>query len=583
MAPPKSNDTPQLLENLRHTTAHVMAQAVLELFPEAKLGTGPATENGFYYDFDLPRALTPDDLPIIKERMRRIIADGRPLECRVVSVEEARRLFAGQPYKREILDELEQRGAAVSVYEQNGFEDLCGRPHLQRTGEIDPDAFNLLTISGAYWRGNEHRPMLQRIYGTAWRCKEELDHYLWQLEEAKKRDHRVLGRELDLFSTSEEVGPGLILWHPKGATIRMLTEDYVRCALTAHGYEWVVTPHIGRANLWETSGHLDFFRDEMYPPMELEGETYYAKPMNCPFHLQIYKSRLRSYRDLPVRYTEFGTVYRYERGGVLHGLTRVRGATIDDTHIFCRPDQVEDEIENALRLALSTLRAFGLTDLSAELSTRPEKAVGVEAQWERATDALRRAIESQAIPYRLDEGGGAFYGPKASIKLRDAIGREWQCSTVQFDFNLPERFGLEYIGDDNRPHQPYMVHHALLGSLERLLGVLIEHHAGALPIWLAPVQAVAIPVSPDRHGAYAGQVSEQLRLAGLRVSTDDGGDRMQAKIRRAQLEKIPYMLVVGDREVSSGAVTVRARNGENLGAMPTDTFIEHVRVETPIG
>jgi threonyl-tRNA synthetase len=556
-----------------------MAQAVSELFPGARLAIGPAVQDGFYYDFDLPHPVTADDLGALEERMRRIIAGDFPFVCREVSAQEARRLFAEQAYKLELIDELERAGAPITTYRHDSFEDLCRGPHLRSTGEIPADAFRLTHVSGAYWRGDERRPMLQRIYGTAWGSREALDEYLWRIEEAKRRDHRRLGRDLDLFSISEAVGPGLILWHPRGAVLRQVIEDYLRRAADENGYQWVVTPHVGRSVLWETSGHLGFFREEMYPGMEGDGTTYYVKPMNCPFHAEIYKSRPRSYRDLPLRLAENGTVYRYERSGVLHGLARTRGFTTDDGHIFCRPDQIDDEIEAAIRFVLSVLQAFGLGDFSAELSTRPEKAVGDEADWERATAALRRAAERQGLTWRLDEGGGAFYGPKLSLKLRDAIGREWQCGTIQFDFNLPQRFGLEFVGDDGRPHQPYMVHRALMGSIERFVGVLIEHYAGAVPLWLAPVQAVVIPVSAERHSAYAREVVSRLRSAGFRAEVDDGNERMQAKIRQAQLQKVPAMLVVGSREQESGAVSVRLRSGQDLGSMPLDELLNRLRAE----
>lgn len=570
---------------LRHSLAHVMAQAVLEIFPEGKVAIGPPIEHGFYYDFDLPRSLTPDDLGEIEARMRRIISGNYPFIYRVVSAEEARQLFKDQPYKLELIEGLAQGadeygelhpgangGTVISTYRQDTFEDLCRGPHLEHTGQIDPEAFKLMSIAGAYWRGNEKNPQLQRIYGTAWNNKAELDQYLWRLEEAKKRDHRRLGKELDLFSISDEVGPGLILWHPKGAMIRVIAEDFARQAHLNAGYEWVFSPHIGRAHLWETSGHLDFYKENMYSPMDIEGEAYYAKPMNCPFHIQIYKTHLRSYRDLPRRYAEYGTVYRYEMSGVLHGLTRVRGFTQDDAHIFCRPDQVEEEIGRALEFSLYVLRAFGLNEFTAYLSTRPEKYVGRPEDWDRATAALERAVEAHALPYQRDEGGGAFYGPKIDLKVHDALGREWQLSTIQFDFNLPERFGLEYIGEDGQPHRPYMVHRALMGSMERFFGVLIEHFAGAFPLWLAPVQATVIPIT-DKQMTYAEQVRQQLAAAGLRVEIDDSRDRMQGKIRRAQLQKVPYMLIIGAKEQEAGAVAVRMRSGEDLGPMPLADFV----------
>lgn len=573
------------LYKIRHSAAHIMAQAVMEMFPpgQARIAIGPPIENGFYYDFELPRSLTPEDLEKIESRMREIIAENNPFVREEVSAEQARAQFADQPYKIELIDGLEKGGfdeygnplndkPVISFYRDGPFVDLCRGPHVESTGQIKPDAVKLLSIAGAYWRGDEHKPMLQRIYGTAWETKDELDQYLWRLEEAKKRDHRRLGRELDLFSVSEDVGPGLILWHPKGAMIRVLVEDFSRTAHLDNGYDWVFSPHIGRAHLWETSGHLGFYKENMYAAMDIDGEEYYAKPMNCPFHIQIYKSQIRSYRDLPKRFAEYGTVYRYERAGVLHGLTRVRGFTQDDAHIFCRPDQVEDEITRALKFSLYVLRAFGLADFKAYLSTMPEKYVGEPADWDKATEALRRAVEAEGIPYEVDEGGGAFYGPKIDLKVNDALGREWQLSTIQFDFNLPARFGLEFIGEDGKPHQPYMVHRALLGSMERFFGVLIEHYAGAFPVWLSPVQAMIIPIA-DRHVAYAQAVLAQLKAAGLRAEINASSERMQAKIRDAQLQKIPYMLVVGDKEQAAGAVAVRLRSGEDLKAKPLAEFI----------
>ncbi len=572
------------LYKIRHSAAHVMAQAVMEMFPgEARIAIGPPIENGFYYDFDLPRSLTPEDLEKIEARMREIIAENQPFMREEVSADQARAQFADQPYKIELIDGLEKGSfdeygnplaekPVISFYRDGPFVDLCRGPHVESTGQINPDAIKLMNVAGAYWRGDEKKAMLQRIYGTAWETAQQLEEYLWRLEEAKKRDHRKLGKELDLFSVSDDVGPGLILWHPKGAMIRVLVEDFSRQAHLNNGYDWVFSPHIGRSHLWETSGHLDFYKESMYAPMDIEGEDYYAKPMNCPFHIQIYKSQMRSYRDLPKRYVEYGTVYRYELSGVLHGLTRVRGFTQDDAHIFCRPDQVEDEISRALEFSLYILRSFGLTDFKAYLATLPEKYVGDPADWDKATEALRRAVEAHQIPYEVDEGGGAFYGPKIDLKVNDALGREWQLSTIQFDFNLPVRFGLEYIGEDGRPHQPYMVHRALLGSMERFFGVLIEHFAGAFPVWLSPVQAVIIPIA-DRHVEYAGQVLAQLKASGIRAEIDESSERMQAKIRHAQLQKIPYMLVVGDKEQAAGAVAVRLRSGEDLKARPLAEFI----------
>jgi threonyl-tRNA synthetase len=540
------------LYRIRHSAAHVMAQAVLEMFPDGKFTIGPPIENGFYYDFDLPRNLTPEDLEQVEKRMRQIIQGKHEFKKTVISAEEAKRIFADQPYKLELIEGLEQGGLdeygnplkekpEISIYQQDSFVDLCRGPHVQNTREIKPDAFKLMNIAGAYWRGDEKNKMLQRIYGTAWEKADDLKQYLWKLEEAKKRDHRKLGRELDLFSVSDDVGPGLILWHPKGAMIRVLVEDFSRNAHLENGYEWVFSPHIGRAHLWHTSGHLDFYKESMYSPMDIEGEDYYA-----------------------------------ERSGVLHGLTRVRGFTQDDAHIFCRPDQVEEEISRALEFSLYVLRSMGLTDFKAYLSTKPEKYVGDPANWDTATEALRRAIDAHQLPYEVDEGGGAFYGPKIDLKVMDALDREWQLSTIQFDFNLPERFDLEYIGEDGQPHQPYMVHRALLGSMERFFGVLIEHFGGAFPVWLAPVQAVIIPIA-DRHLEYAHQIEKKLRAEGFRVEMDERSERMNAKIRDAQNQKVPYMLVVGDNEMKADQVSLRVRDGSQQNNIPLGDFMARAK------
>ncbi|MFQ5578486.1 MAG: threonine--tRNA ligase, partial [Anaerolineae bacterium] len=506
---------------------------------------------------------------------------------RELSAAEAKALFAGQPFKLELIAGLEAGGRdeygeplpegeqpVISTYKHDTFEDLCKGPHVDNLGQIHPHAVKLLTIAGAYWRGDERNPMLQRIYGTAWEAPAELEEYLARLEEAKKRDHRKLGKELDLFSTDAgQLGGGLVLWHPKGGLIRHLAEEFCKNEHLTHGYDMVYSPHIGKSTLWETSGHLDFYAENMYSPLDIEGQQYYLKPMNCPFHILMYKSSLRSYRDFPFRFAEWGTVYRYERSGVLHGLLRVRGFTQDDAHHFCRADQMPDEIDFVLNFCLHILRSFGFADFHAYLSTQPpEKSVGQAAQWRDAEQALEEALKRAAIPYDIDEGGGAFYGPKIDIKIKDAIGREWQLSTIQFDFNLPERFDLSYIGADGKEHRPYMVHRALLGSMERFFGVLIEHFAGAFPVWLSPVQAALIPIA-DRHNEYAQQVAAQLNRAGLRVTVDDSSDRMVNKIRKAQAQKIPYMLVVGDKEVEANAVAVRLRNGKNRGPKGVDEFI----------
>jgi threonyl-tRNA synthetase len=575
----KLNELPkeERLYRMRHSAAHIMAEAVLKLFPGAKLGIGPPIDTGFYYDFDLPRPLTPEDLPRIEELMRERIASDVPFVHDEISKEEARRLFADQTYKLELIEEIE--GDSVSLYRHADFVDLCQGPHVERTGQVPP--FKLLSVAGAYWRGDERRPMLQRIYGALFETEKELQEYLHRLEEAQRRDHRRLGRELDLFSFHEEYGPGLVYWHPKGARVRAIIEDFWRREHFRRGYDLVYTPHIGRATLWQTSGHLDFYAENMYSPMDVDGQDYYLKPMNCPFHIQIYKSRVRSYRELPIRLAELGTVYRYERSGVLHGLMRVRGFTQDDAHIFCRPDQVQEEIESCLDFMLLFFDAFGFREFRVYLSTRDAegKYAGSLEDWQMAESTLRRAVEDRGLPYEVDEGGAVFYGPKIDVKLVDAIGREWQCTTVQFDFNLPERFDMTYVAADGSRQRPYMVHRAMLGSMERFMGVLIEHYAGAFPVWLAPVQAVVIPIA-DRHLGHAEAVARRLREADLRVEVDDRQERMQAKIRDAQLQKVPYMLIVGDREVQAGGVAVRLRSGEDLGTVPLDEIASRLAAES---
>jgi len=572
------------LYRIRHSAAHIMAQAVLEEFPGGKVTIGPPIDDGFYYDFDLPRPITPEDLTKIEKRMRQIISARHPFIKQEVSAEDAKKIFADQPYKIELIEGLESGGQdeygnviqekpVISTYTHDKFTDLCRGPHVENTGEINPSAIKLLNIAGAYWRGDEKRPMLQRIYGTAWETPKQLEEYLWRIEEAKKRDHRKLGQELDLFSSVDEIGAGLILWHPKGGKIRKIVENFWSEEHEKSGYDFVYTPHIGKSQLWETSGHLGFYKENMYSPVDIDGQQYFLKPMNCPFHLHIYKSALRSYRDLPLRYAEEGTVYRYERSGVMHGLMRVRGFTQDDAHHFCRPDQMPEEIDFVLDFSLHILRSFGFSEIQAYLSTKPEKSVGEQEKWDAATEALEASLKRAGISYKVDAGGGAFYGPKIDLKVKDAIGREWQLSTIQFDFNLSERFDITYIGEDGQPHRPYMIHRALLGSLERFFGVLIEHYAGAFPVWLSPVQAVIIPIA-DRHLDYAAEVKKKLKEAGLRVELDERSERMNAKIRDAQKQKIPYMLVIGDAEQSEGKVALRMRSGENPGPMPLADFIQ---------
>lgn len=581
----------QALDSLRHSCAHVMAQAVLAIFPGAKLGIGPAIQDGFYYDFDLPRPLTPDDLKAIQSVMQQIIAGDHVFQRQAVTPEEARALFADQPYKLELIAGLEQGGAdeygqstqekvEISIYRQDTFVDLCRGPHLERTGQIDASAVKLLSIAGAYWRGDDQRPMLQRIYGTAWQSKKDLDDYLDRLAEAEKRDHRRIGQDLDLFSIQSESGPGLVLYHPKGAMIRTVMEDYWRDRHRQGGYDFVSTPHIGRSVLWETSGHLHWYKESMYSAIDIEDQQYYLKPMNCPFHMLIFRSRTHSYRDLPIRFAELGTVYRYERSGTLHGMLRVRGFTQDDAHIFVRPDQISDEINRVLEFCLSLLAAYGFDKPEMELSVRDpmnlEKYAGSDADWNMAESTLAAAIDAHGMPYRRMEGEAVFYGPKIDIKIVDALGRRWQASTIQFDFNLPERFDLTYVAEDGQPRRPYMVHRALYGSVERFMALLIEHYAGAFPVWLAPVQARVIPIA-DRHLEYARKVLGDIKMAGIRAELDERGDRMNAKIRDAQLQKIPYMLVVGDKEMQAGTVSVRLRTGQDRGAIPIAEFIENTR------
>ena len=569
----------ELRTRIRHSAAHVMADVVKTLFPDAKIGIGPPTDDGFYYDFMVDTPFTPDDIQRIENRMRRVIKRNHAFEYREYSRDEINELNAEEPLKLEVIAEIPE-GEAISTYTHGGFEDLCAGPHVESTGKIP--AFKLLNVAGAYWRGDENRPMLQRIYGTAFESREALDEHLERLEEARRRDHRVVGRDLDLFSVHDETGPGLIIWHPKGARIRGLVEDLWKREHYRWGYDLVYTPHIGRSTLWETSGHLENFKENMFAAMDMEGQDYYLKPMNCPFHIMYYRNGLRSYRDLPMRIGELGSVYRYERGGTLHGMLRVRGMTQDDAHIFCRPDQIGEEVNGVLDLTFHLLNKFGFKEYSVMLSTRPDKAVGSEEEWEVATNSLRSTLEGRGMSYEVEEGGGAFYGPKIDIHIEDAIGRLWQCTTVQFDFNLPRRFGLTYIGADGAEHQPYMVHRALFGSMERFMGVLVEHYGGAFPTWLAPVQATIIPIA-DRHHEYAGKVQRKLQQAEIRAESDLRNERMGFKIRDAQMQKTPYMLIVGDREIAANAVGVRLRSGEDLGAVEVDELVQRIVADAAAG
>ena len=566
------------LQTMRHSAAHVLAEAVQQMFPDAKLGIGPAIEDGFYYDFDLPRPLTPEDLPEIEARMAKIIAADYPFQREELPRAEAKQMFEelGQPYKVELIENLPDE--KVSIYRQGDFVDLCRGPHVESTGQIK--AFKVLNVAGAYWRGDEHRPMLQRIYATAYESAEELEQHLYRLAEAARRDHRKLGRELDLFSIQEEIGPGLILWHPKGALVRRTIEDFWRDQHYRKGYELLYTPHIGRLDLWKTSGHWNFYRENMFSPIDIEGQLYMLKPMNCPFAIAIYKSKLRSYRELPMRWAELGTVYRYERSGALHGTMRVRGFTQDDAHIFCRPEQLQDEVAGVLDFALFMLRSFGFQEFEIDLSVRDpldhEKYLGSGEAWDRAESALLGALQSRNLPFHRAEGEAVFYGPKIDIRLIDALRRSWQGPTIQVDFNEPERFDLNYVGEDGQEHRVAMVHRTVLGSMERFMGVLVEHYAGAFPTWLAPVQATIIPIA-DRHLEYARKVRDQFRAEDLRVDVDDRREKVNYKIREAQLAKVPYMLVIGDREASDASVAVRLRSGENLGAKPVAEVITMIK------
>jgi threonyl-tRNA synthetase len=591
-------DSSDGLNILRHSTAHVMAQAVQDLFPQAKLGIGPPIENGFYYDFDVPEAFTPEDLKKIEQQMRQIVKQGQLFSRRVVTDDDARSELAREPYKLELVglksnagpsgdgvpgdsgESVEVGGTELTIYDnldagtgERRWKDLCRGPHVPTTRDIP--AFKLMRTGGAYWRGNENNPQLQRIYGTAWPSRAEQDAYLHLLEEAEKRDHRKLGAELDLFSFPGEIGSGLVIFHPKGGVIRKALEDYSRSRHEQAGYQFVNTPHITKSNLFETSGHLGWYAEGMYPPMELEGAKYYLKPMNCPMHILIYSSRGRSYRELPLRLFEFGTVYRYEKSGVVHGLTRARGFTQDDAHIFCAPDQLHDELAGLLDFVVGLLRDYGLTEFEAELSTRPNKFVGEIADWDKAEAALKYAIDKSGLPYVIAEGEGAFYAPKIDVHVKDAIGRRWQLSTLQVDFQEPGRFGIEYQAPDGSRQRPYMIHRALFGSIERFFGILTEHYAGAFPPWLAPVQVAGIPIS-DAHVEYLENVATRLREHGVRVEVDSSDDRMQKKIRNAQRQKVPYMLLAGDDDVAAGAVSFRYRNGEQKNGVPVVDAIAEI-------
>ena len=561
-----------------------MARAIMNLFDDVQVDIGPATDEGFYYDFDLPHRLAPEDFPKIEAEIARLIALDEPFVRKEVSADEAKKLLAGQKYKLERLQDVIADGAAISTYTVGDYVEMCRGPHVEHSKQIG--VVKLTKVAGSYYRGDEKNKMLQRVYGIIAKDQAEMDAIVARAEEAKKRDHRVLGKQLKLFTITEQVGPGLAHWLPRGARVRVAIEEYWRKKHYEAGYEIVYTPHVGKSNLWETSGHLGFYKEGMFPVMHVqEGEgkdayvqDYYVKPMNCPFHIQCYQFEKRSYRDLPIRYAELGTVYRYEKDGVRHGMFRVRGFTQDDAHIFCTPEQIVGEIKDTVEFAKKMLGKFGFHDIQAYLSTKPAKAVGDPARWEQATESLRDALDQEGMTYEVDEGGGAFYGPKIDMKIKDALGRPWQLGTVQFDFNLPERFNLTYVGDDGKEHQPYMVHRALLGSIERFFGILIEHYAGAFPLWLAPEQVRVLPIT-DKQLDYAKKIQAALRAKGFRVEVDTGAEKLGAKIRNAQLWKTPYMAVVGGRDEAAGQISVRSRTDGDLGAMTLDDFISKLTNE----
>jgi threonyl-tRNA synthetase len=574
------NKQNEKLATIRHSVSHIMAQAVVKLFPGTKTAIGPSIENGFYYDFLLPKQIVADDLSAIETEMKKIIDSRQDFVKVTVSRKDALAQFACEEFKTELINELPE-GEDISIYENRDAEgkvlwsDLCRGPHVGNTREINSAAFKLQSIAGAYWRGDEKRTMLTRIYGTAWENPKDLKAHLAFLEEVEKRDHRRLGKEMDLYSIHEEAGAGLIYWHPHGGRMRVALEDFWRKEHYRNGYEILYTPHIGKSWLWETSGHLGFYKGNMYSPMEIDNQDYFIKPMNCPFHILIYNNKGHSYRDLPLRWAELGTVYRYERSGVLHGLLRVRGFTQDDAHIICTPEQMESEIREVLRFSLMIWNVFGFKEIKAYLATKPAESVGEQGKWDAALESLRNAINAEGLPYEIDEGGGAFYGPKIDIKIKDALGREWQMSTIQFDFNEPERFNMTFVDTDGQHKRPFMIHRALFGSIERFFGVLIEHFGGAFPVWIAPEQAAVIPVS-EVFNDYAQKTFAALKSRDLRVTAELGDERMNAKIRDCQTRKIPYMLVVGQREADEGAVSIRLRNGKQLAAMKVEDFVKYV-------
>lgn len=574
------------INKIRHSLSHIMAAAVKQLYPNVKFGIGPVIENGFYYDFDFGKEKIDESILLKLEKiMRDLLNDELRFKKEIVSYAQAKKIFKDQPYKLELIEELKKQKKPLSIYrtlrgKEEIFVDLCAGPHVSSTKNIKKDAFKLEKLAGAYWKGDEKRPMLIRIYGLAFNTKKELDDYLHLIEESKKRDHRVLGQQLDLFSFHEEFGPGLVYWHPKGGLIRVIMENFWREAHLKNGYDIVFTPHIGKSDLWKISGHLSFYRENMYSPMKIDEDEYFIKPMNCPFHIQIYKTKVRSYRDLPLRWAELGTVYRYEKAGVLHGLLRVRGFTQDDAHLICTPEQMPNEIKKVLDFSLYILKSFGFNEFSIYLSTKPKDAIGNNKKWVEATKALENAIKKSKLPYKVDKGGGAFYGPKIDIKVKDALGREWQCSTIQFDFNMPEKFEMKYIDKNGKPQQPYMIHRALMGSIERFFGALIEHYAGALPFWLMPTQIKLLPIN-DKFVPFAYKIKETIEENGLRVGVDESNETISKRIREAELEKIPYIIVLGQKEMESGKLPIREHSNPEIKFLSLEEFIEICKQQIP--
>ncbi len=562
------------IETIRHSLAHILAQAVKEMYPEAKLGTGPAIEDGFYYDFDFKKSISEEDLKKIEKRMKEIVKEGISFKKEKVSKKKAKEIFKKEPYKLELLEKIKD----ITIYKSGSFIDLCSGPHVKSSKEIDPRGFKLTKIAGAYWKGDENNKMLTRIYGVAFKDKNQLKKYLKNIEEAEKRDHRKLGQKLEIFLIDEEVGAGLPIWLPKGAILRNEMENYLKKELVKQGYKWLYTPHIGKLDLWKKSGHWNFYRENLYSPIQIDKEKYLLKPMNCPFHVKVYNSKIRSYKDLPLYYAELGTVYRYERSGTLHGLTRVRGFTQDDAHVICTPDQIKKEVEKLVKYGLKILKGFGFKEYNIYLSTRPEKYAGKLKNWKKATDTLKKVLEEQRLDYKIDPGGGVFYGPKIDIKIKDSLNREWQCTTIQFDFNLPERFDMNYIDRKGNKKEPFMIHRALLGSIERFTGVLLEHYAGALPLWLSPIQVQVIPVGAD-HRKYAEEIKEKLKEEGIRTEAKIERETVSKKIREGEIQKIPYLLVVGDEEIKKNSVRIRKRGKGDIGLIKKDKFIKDIKEE----